>query len=98
METHFQSEVSRSLGALEAGVEGINARLDKLNGSVARHEQRLNALETRDAVEDAKDAAVKETNKTWRDNLFPIVKTVLPYLLGAAGIKLAPAVLKALGQ
>jgi hypothetical protein len=43
--TENQLDVAHSLGRLEAGVEGIHSRLDKLNGSVARHEKRIGDIE-----------------------------------------------------
>jgi hypothetical protein len=98
MDSHFQTEVSRSLGALEAGVKGINERLDKLNGSVARHEKRLGQLETTDAVQAAAEKSEKETNRTWRDALLPIAKVLLALAAGAALGTKGPEIFKALAQ
>lgn len=89
--------VAESLGRLEAGVSGINDRLDKLNGSVARHEKRLGDLETRDAVQEAKEATREKADKNWRETLVPIVKLLMVFALGALGAK-SPEIVKAISQ
>lgn len=42
-QTHNQ--LMRGLGNIEGKVDGINQRLDKLNGSVAKQEERIKSLE-----------------------------------------------------
>jgi hypothetical protein len=41
-ENDFQLRVVRELGELSSDLQGVNARLDKINGSVARHERSIN--------------------------------------------------------
>lgn len=50
------SDVRLTLARLEGKVDGINARLDKLNGSVERHERRLNDHDVNHAHSDGVDA------------------------------------------
>ena len=39
------TQISRTLGNIEAKVDGINVRLDKLNSKTARHAQRIAGME-----------------------------------------------------
>jgi hypothetical protein len=39
------TQISRTLGNIEAKVDGINVRLDTLNGKTARHDQRITQME-----------------------------------------------------
>lgn len=45
MNDYPHDQIMRSLGNLEGKVDGINERLDKLNGSVARHEKSIQGLD-----------------------------------------------------
>lgn len=45
-------DICLMLGRLEGKVDGINLRLDKVNGSIKKHDDRINACET--AIDQAK--------------------------------------------
>lgn len=40
-------DIKESIGTLDGKVDGINKRLDKTNGTIARHEIRLNQVEAK---------------------------------------------------
>jgi hypothetical protein len=40
-----ENKITRLLGKLEGKVDGINQRLDRMNGSIIRHEDRINSNE-----------------------------------------------------
>ena len=42
----MKDDIQRSLGRIEGGIQAINNRLDKINGTLAEHEDKLNAFET----------------------------------------------------
>lgn len=44
-------KMSDDLAKLMTEVSGINTRLDKLNGSVASHETRINEMQTQDKID-----------------------------------------------
>lgn len=46
MEQSILQEIQRSIGRLEGKIDGVNNRLDKVNGSIGNHQGRLNNLET----------------------------------------------------
>lgn len=50
------------LGRIEGGITGINERLDRLNGSVVRHEERVTGLEKRSAFDKGRN--VKDHSMT----------------------------------
>lgn len=61
--------MNAKLASLDTKVEGINERLDKLNGSVARHETRIGSIEKAHNVEDG----AKKANSTWMKILWPVL-------------------------
>jgi hypothetical protein len=93
----YDLQVSESLGRLEAGVTGINARLDRLNGSVARHEQRITTIEISGAAHAAGQRAAVETSDKWMDRLKPIGGLILAFVAGLI-LSHAPELLKLLGK
>jgi len=48
--------IFRAIGKLEGKVDGINARLDKTNGALSKHDDRINTLE--DSVSNMKGKSV----------------------------------------
>ena len=40
-------DIEQSIGSLDGKVDGINQRLDKINGTIISHEKRLNLIENR---------------------------------------------------
>ena len=39
-------DITRAIGRLEGKVDGINNRLDRINGSLGNHDDRINDLES----------------------------------------------------
>jgi len=50
-----QNNIQRTLGRLESKVDGINTRLDKINGNITNHEDRINVCENFCADHDGKE-------------------------------------------
>lgn len=46
-ETKILMDMNKSIGELSGKVDGINARLDKLNGSIINHDRRININESK---------------------------------------------------
>jgi len=46
-ETTVLTEINRTMGEVVGEVKGINKRLDKLNGSVKNHDDRINTNESK---------------------------------------------------
>ena len=46
-ETTILTEMNRTMGEVVGEVKGINKRLDKLNGSVKNHDDRINTNESK---------------------------------------------------
>lgn len=47
MEKDHHSEIMRSLGRLEAGLEAVIERLNKVNGRLDKHDDKIEELEAR---------------------------------------------------
>ena len=60
-------EVMIKLGQLEAKIDGINDRLDRINGSVARHEDCINKSSVERAVIEEKIKDIPNIQKTLND-------------------------------
>ncbi len=74
-ERDFHDAVLTALGELKAEqaatrteVKNIVARLDKLNGTVARHEEAIGKLQLEQARREGGDAS----SKSWSDRLRPV--------------------------
>lgn len=72
----FEREVLEHLAELRAGqaetkaeVKAIVARLDRLNGSVARHQEAIAALQLDKARREGEEAS----SNTWLDRLWPFI-------------------------
>ena len=48
MENSEFNTILVSVGRLEGKVDGINARLDRTNGSIAKHDEKIDCLEAND--------------------------------------------------
>lgn len=92
MDSGFQASTSRVLGQVESKVDGVIARLDKINGSIARNDARIGVLEGKDQARDARDAA----NRTWRDSLSPVAKLLMAFFVGLV-LANAPKMLQLMG-
>jgi hypothetical protein len=85
----FQDHVTATLGLIQIeqaetrkDINGINTRLDILNGSVARVTTRVNTLETIQVAENAAAVAVKaEKDKNYTRYIGPTLK-----ILGATAV------------
>lgn len=98
--TEHQLELLKSSVRLEQWSSSIDARLATLNGTVARHEQRIQDVERSQAEERAAETAVEQVNKQWQERVWPVVKVGLKglgYIVGAAVIYHADGILKFLG-
>jgi len=63
--------IRQDIGELKGDVRVINARLDKLNGSAARHEQALSETKVALAAHTSADEGKENSNQTWADRLMP---------------------------
>lgn len=54
MSENLHNQIMRALGNLEGKVDGINNRLDVLNGRVAKHDERLGNLDISDSKQNIK--------------------------------------------
>ena len=46
MENNIEQQILFKLGTMEAKIDGINKRLDLMNGSVSAHDKRINNVES----------------------------------------------------
>lgn len=46
MSNNLLNEINRSVGRIEGEVRGINARLDKMNGTIGANTDKIDGLET----------------------------------------------------
>jgi len=76
---------------LRDAVDGINARLDTLNGKVSRHEDRLNAQ----AITEAERKGAASVNNRWEERLKPAVWAFIG-ILAMLILQNSSAVLKAI--
>jgi hypothetical protein len=69
-------EIKSAIEVMTVKIDGINERLDKLNGAVARHEDQIGTLKTSDAVRSAVTVATERQAATWYDRLKPVLGPV----------------------
>ncbi len=106
MEDINHNSIMLALGELKHAAEGTNKRLDTLNGSVAKHADKLNAQDVFNAQVTLTQAQIVSDQKTMKDsekiNTDFILKTqgsinTFKWLFGFVGIGTLITLLKVLG-
>lgn len=69
-------ELGSIKGQMKTGFDAVHDRLDKLNGSVAKHEKRLNTIDVDHAERRGREEAEEENKQKWSP-----LKTRVLYLL-----------------
>lgn len=82
------SELIGKLSILDTKVDGINKRLDVMNGSVAKVKEKVRTLEDKELLR-AKEEKVTKNFRSWLiDNIASITTAIIvAYLLFVIGLK-----------
>jgi hypothetical protein len=76
-------ELKEDVGELKAETKGINSRLDRLNGSVARHEKDILEIKLDRAKESGEEKGEERVKKSFWDKAWEIGKVPILLFIGA---------------
>jgi predicted nucleic acid-binding Zn-ribbon protein len=88
------NNLAKDVGELTGETKGINARLDRLNGSVARHEKEISEIKTCQAEK----AGANKVKKSILSKCWEIGKVPISLLLGAMCTPLIQSFINFIGK